>query len=181
MKNLVLLIDMDSVTADLLKVWLEDYNKTYNDALTPEQITKWDWADLTKCDAPGLYKLTERPGFFRDLPVMPGAIEVTKRLQEKGHSLFFVTACPYTVPTAGHDKYQFVAEHFSHIGPKSVIMAHKKDQIRGDILFDDSPRNLSEFSGITVAYDYPYNRETEVDYRARDWWEFEGIVDFLAR
>ena len=179
-KQLTLLLDMDSVCADLLTVWLYEYNKTYDDNLTADKIVTWDWAHLTKCAAADLYKLTEKPGFFRNLPVMPGAIEVTTRLQQKGHIMFFVTAVPYTTPTALYDKSQWVIEHMPHIGPKNVIAAHKKDMIRGDLLLDDSPRNLSEFGKIKVAYDYPYNREAKADYRIRDWFEFEKLVDELA-
>lgn len=181
-KKMALLLDMDSVAADLLPSWLAEYNEKYNDHLTPDKIVQWDWVNLTKdeCSAADLYKLTEKPGFFRNLPVMPNAIEVTKRLQEAGHTLYFVTATPYTTPTAGYEKYQWVDEHFPHIGPKNVIMAHKKDMIRGDLLLDDSPRNLNEFGKIRVAYDYAYNRGTKTDYRVSNWVDFEILINRLT-
>src|SRR5690606_37094640 len=58
--------------------------------------------------------------------------------------------------------------------------AHRKELIRGDLLFDDAPHNLEAFApyGVPVAMAYPYN-ETVPYTRVRDWPEFLALVDRL--
>jgi len=90
-----LLIDMDGVAAALLPKWLEIYNTTYNDSLTLEQITTNYEAPphILKCSIEDYRKITNAPGFFASLEVIPYAIEVSQRLQQH-HELIFVTATP---------------------------------------------------------------------------------------
>ncbi len=177
-----ILIDMDNVVADLLTKWLNIYNTTHNDCLTAEQITNWQ-IDLhvSKCSPEQFYNLIETPGFFNDLEVMPGAVEVTKNLQSKGHKLYFVTATPYNSPTAGYDKYTWVEKYFPHIGRECVIQAHHKYMIKGDVLFDDGPQNLQDFQGIKIAMDFPYNKHVGVNYRVKTWDEFEEVIDRITK
>lgn len=178
---LTLLIDMDNVVADLMTKWLASYNTTYNDCLTREHITTWQ-IDLhaSKCSAEQFHKFIEDPGFFTDLEVIPDAIEVTTRLQAKGHKIYFVTATPYNSPTGGYDKYNWVEKYFPHIGKERVMQTHHKHMIKGDILFDDGPKNLQDFQGIKIAMDFPYNRNVAVNYRVKSWLEFEKIIDQIA-
>lgn len=52
--------------------------------------------------------------------------------------------------------------------------------IKGDLLFDDGPHNLKEFDGIKVAMDFPYNKDTIVDYRVNNWLQFEKVINNLT-
>ncbi len=178
--KLRILIDMDNVVAGLLEKWLFVYNSKYADNLTAADISTWQIDNhTTKCSIKQFYELIEPNGFFAELDVLPDAIEVTKRLQDKGHELYFVTATPHNAPTAGYDKYLWCNTYFPHIGMSNVIMSHKKDMIKGDLLLDDGPINLNEFSGIKVAYNYPYNHHVIVDYRVNNWIEFEILINGL--
>lgn len=174
---MVILIDMDNVVADLMAKWLAVYNAEYGDDLKAEQIITWNIENFArKCSPKEFHQIVERANFFADLAVYPHAVDVTHRLQHDGHDLWFVTATPYENPTGGFDKQNWVQKHFPHIGRSKVIQTHNKQMVKGDILFDDGPTNLINFHGIKVAMDFPYNENTPVNYRAKDWLEFEKIV-----
>jgi 5'(3')-deoxyribonucleotidase len=176
-----ILIDLDNVTANLIDAWLAIYNSTYNDSLTADKVLDWQM-DLyaNKCSAEELHQLIATPGFFTTLAVIPDAIEVTKRLQDVGHDLYFVTATPHNCPTGGYDKLIWCHTHFPHIGKDRVIQTQHKHKIIGDILFDDGPHNLIAFPKTTIAMDMPYNKATPADYRVSSWLQFEKVVGQIA-
>lgn len=178
---MILLIDMDNVVADLMKKWLDTYNSQYNDNLLAEQISTWQIESFaSKCSPTEFHNIIEKAEFFADLDVIPDAVEVTARLQQYGHELYFVTATPYNNPTGGYDKYNWTEKHFPHIGKTRVIQAHHKHMVRGDLLFDDSPINLQNYPGIKVAMDFSYNKHVAVNYRVKDWLEFEKTVNQIV-
>jgi 5'(3')-deoxyribonucleotidase len=178
---MVILIDMDNVAANLMKKWLDVYNQRYGDTLTGDQIMNWQ-IDMhaTKCDPADFYGIIGEPGFFADLDVMPDAVAVASRLKDAGHELYFVTATPYNNPTGGYDKCNWVQQHFPFIGRDGVIQAHKKHMVIGDLLFDDSPKNLKDFPGTKVAMDWNFNKNVQVNYRVTGWLEFEKVVHQLV-
>ena len=178
---MVILIDMDNVVADLYTKWLAVYNKEYDDNLRSEEIVSWNIETYArKCSPKEFHTIVERAEFFADLEVFPHAIEVTQRLQQAGHDLYFVTATPYENPTGGYDKCNWVDKYFPHIGKAHVIQAHHKHMIKGDVLFDDGPVNLVNFPGIKVAMDFPHNKNVSVNYRAKNWLEFEKIIHIIV-
>jgi 5'(3')-deoxyribonucleotidase len=173
---LTLLIDMDNVAANLLKKWLDVYNTTYGDSLTPEQITQWNLhVQATKCSAADF--------FFADLEVIPNAVEVVKRLHEASHKVYFLTATPYSNPTGGFDKCNWIQNHFPFIEKDArsrVIQAHHKHMVIGDLLFDDSPANLESYPGTKIAMDWNFNKNVVVNYRVAGWLEFEKVVEQIV-
>lgn len=179
---MILLIDMDSVSAHITKKWVDTYNDLYNDDLTYEEADQsWDPHSRVKCSVEEYRKIADAPGFFADLEVFPDAVEVSKRLMAAGHSIYFLTATPLMNPTAGYDKMNWANRHFPHIGHKQVIQAHHKFMAVGDLLLDDSGRNLQTFPGLKVAMNYPHNQSYKVDHRVNSWLEFEAVVNELAK
>ena len=176
-KMLQLLVDMDGVVARLMEKWLAVYNAEYHDNLRPEDIKTWHAEQYARKCSPGEFNaIINRPGFFADLEVMPYAIEITKKLQDQGNTIYFVTATPYDSQTAGYDKMQWVDRHFPHIGKDHVIQAHHKNMVKGDLLLDDGPSNLEHFPGVKVAFDAPYNRNVHANYRISYWPQLEEVV-----
>lgn len=177
MKPMILLLDMDGIVANLLKKWLNTYNQEYDDNLTLTQIGSWDVEKYAKkCSPKEFHAIIERPHFFADLEVLPGSIEITKKLQDMGHILYFVTATPYDNPTAAYDKQKWVDKYFPHMGKSKIIHTHDKYMVLGSLLLDDHPKNLEEFPGIKVVVDYPYNQDVKADYRVKDWFEFLEVI-----
>lgn len=175
---------MDNVVANLLKKWLDVYNQTYGDSLLPEQITSWALHNqATKCSPADFYGIIAKPGFFADLEIMPHAAGVIQRLHEAGHAIYFLTATPYSNLSGGYDKCNWVQKYFPFLEKDArnrVIQAHHKHMVKGDLLFDDSPSNLDAYPGIKVAMDWAFNRHVSVNYRAKDWLQFETIVNQIV-
>ena len=163
------LIDLDSIIVDLMPTWLGLYNAEYDDDLAISDIHSWDTHLFTKveCDTK-VYEYLRRPGLFRNLPPIPGAIEGVRALVEQGHEIYVVTAAPDGSAT---EKIEWVKEHLPFLGHKRVVICYHKQVVDGDVLIDDGPHNLTNWraahpNGRTVSIKYPYNRDTKVDYVA---------------
>lgn len=163
MSALTVLVDLDGICADILTPWLAEYNHEYNDNLTIEQITCWDLHEVVDpaCGVK-IYDYIERPGFFRHLKPIPGARDAIETLKRDGHEVVIVTAPSKGVTCAG-EKIEWVKEHLG-LKRQDVICAHRKELISGDVLIDDSPKNVKKYltenpgaSALTIAY--PYNEE----------------------
>jgi len=166
---------MDSVTVDLMSKWFGRYNKEYNDQLKIDQLASWNTEHFVKPECGSkIYDYLLEPGFYRDLQPIPHAIEVLKRLT-KEYTIYIVTTSP---KTALMDKVDWVEEHLPFISASQIIFTHHKEQIKGDLLFDDAPHNLISFQesgGISVAMDYAYNRHVKCR-RVSNWLEFESAL-----
>jgi len=170
-----ILVDMDGVLCDLVAKWFAAYNAEYNDNIRPEDMKVWGPHRYAR-EGKRIYKYLSQPGFFRDLPPIPGAIKGMRHLIEAGHDVVIVTAA-----RRGHDdKLRWVEKHLSFLPKDHVIFAHRKELVRGDIMFDDAPHNLrgfAEYGGTPVAMAYPYNED--VPYKRVTSWE--QFLDFVAQ
>jgi 5'-nucleotidase len=170
-----LLIDMDSVIVDLMTEWHRRYNEQYEDDLSVERVLSWETERFVKPECgEKVYDILDEPGLFRHLPPQPDAVSVLERLSRE-YDILIVTSSRTHAYT---EKEQWVEEHLPFIGRHNLIFAHRKDMIRGDLLFDDAPHNLQAFAAtgrVAVAMDYPYNRDVNVP-RVQNWREFEGFL-----
>lgn len=175
MKDKRLLVDMDSVTTDLMSKWHQRYNADYDDDLTVEKVSHWGMHELVKQECGSkIYDYLEEEGFYRDLSPLPHAVETLERLSED-FEIFLVTASPVN---AMADKVRWVKTHLPFFDPQKIVFTHHKYIVKGDLLFDDAPHNLLAFQqhgGLAVAMDYPYNRGIDCP-RVKNWLEFEKFV-----
>lgn len=124
-------------------------------------------------------RMTEEPGWFRELPVVPGSQEGVARLMEAGVDIWICTKPMEGNPTCASDKYEWVAEHFPDLA-KRVIVTPNKGLVVGDVLLDDAP--LSDW--------FPYACWTPVIYECgyngggSDWghlprWTWDQDIEIL--
>ncbi len=170
-----LLIDMDSVICDLMSEWHRRYNDDYDDNLSVEKLNCWRSEDYVKNECgEKIYDYLDEPGLFLRLKPLPHAIEVLERLVKQFEVLIVTSSRTY----AYTEKELWVEKHLPFIGKKNLIFSHRKEMIRGDLLFDDAPHNLTAFkdSGrLAVAMNYRYNQEIDVP-RVNNWLEFEMLL-----
>lgn len=188
MKYLDILIDLDSITNNLLEKWLGLYNADYDDYLSPVDILTWDTHLYVKpeCGVKIYHYFT--PELFLSLDPMPGAVDAITDLHDMGHNITFVTATPWGCADA---KYTWCKEHFPFLTHKDVIMAHKKYLVTGDVLIDDSPSNILEYRHhhsnakiFTIAYPYNQGVADLCDLRLGAWDDtraaWDGFVDEIT-
>ena len=161
-KKVKILIDMDGILVDLCTKWLEVYNEEYGDSLTQGDFTAWDWRVDAK---PGSdpHSIIKRPGFFDDLPPLPGAVDGFKELYRSHHDV--IVASSPAGPDSARAKMEW-CEKYLGVGKEDVSLTYHKSWFAGscDVIVDDKPETLREWShrgkdAYTIAY--PFNAKAQ--------------------
>ena len=108
------------------------------------------------------------PGLFRSLKPIESAISsVEKLLHSEKYEVYFLSTAPWNNPSAWTDKRLWLAEQFGDIINRRLILTHRKDLVKGDILIDDRPNNgAKDFEGELIKFgsdEYP-NWPAVLDY-----------------
>lgn len=173
----VILVDMDETLCDLMTPWLREINLRYGTSLRREDIKTWDIFDSIKGSLPEGTSLHDTlipiqvPGIFINLQPNPGAIESVRKMLSLGWEVALITALPTSVAQPGivvGEKVRWVEQHLPEIG-RDIIVTSAKYRVRGDVLIDDSPKFLSSFPGLTVAFDAPWNQGVMTTARIQSW------------
>lgn len=169
----VLLFDLDGICCNLIRKWLYHYNRDYQDNLTEEQITSWNWDEFVKpACGKRIYRYLNRPGFFADLEPIEGCVQSLQRLSEVCEPVV-VTASP---KEACKDKMRWVEKHLPMVPRGNIVITYRKDLVAGDFMFDDAPRNLRNHPGTRIMLDYPFNRDFHDCHRVYSWHEAEALI-----
>ena len=112
---------------------------------------------------------------------MPGAAEAVRRMMEKGHEVYIVTATEYEhLYEKMHD---LLFRYFPFLKWEQVIVTCRKQMIRGDVLIDDGPHNLLGGDYRKILFDSPHNRAFDAEgngmIRVRSWEEAERAVEAI--
>jgi len=171
-----ILVDMDGVLADVYATFFELHEKE-----TGERLTLRDIAGLLEEEAfQNQRKWVSTPGFFRNLPVMPGSREVLLRLN-KIHKIIIVslaTEFPYCLT----DKQLWIHDKFPFISWQQIVFCGDKNLIKADIMIDDHFKNLDHFKGRTILFTQPHNilvKDTRHP-RVSSWTEIENFCSSLG-
>lgn len=193
MKQLTILVDIDSVVADTLPAWLLRIYQNTGVLATMDQITEWNMtacSPLNQLAPEQIYDILNEPGFTLNLPQLPGANENLRRLHNAGHQIYFVTARFGAVNMP--ETLAWIRKHFPWVKPEQQLNFIKnKHLFLGDVLIDDSADNLLAYreshpTADLITIDYPYNRvEIEglyrVPYGDDTWTKIREFVESLAR
>jgi 5'(3')-deoxyribonucleotidase len=167
--NMRIAIDMDEVLADPIKKFVQLYNRDYNVPtnflqepgkeffyhLPAEINNKW-------------YEYINEKGFFRDLPIMEGAVEAVKKLQESND--IYIVSAAMEFRNSLEDKLDWLGEHFPFIGWRNIIFCGDKI-INADVLIDDRAKNFVGFAGRKLLFTSPHNLLLNEYERVNNWQE----------
>ncbi len=108
------------------------------------------------------------PHIFRDLKPINGAISAVNTLLESSiYEVYFLSTAPWGNPSAWTDKRLWLEEKFGEKINRKLILTHRKDLVKGDILIDDRPNNgAKDFEGELIKFgstEYP-NWNAVLDY-----------------
>ena len=148
-------IDMDEVIADPIHKFIQLYNRDYS---VPIDL-KIDAGNEVYHHVPDYINMKwfdyiNEKGFFRDLPVIDGAVEALQKLQER-HEVYIVSAA-MEFPNSLEDKYHWLAEHFPFISWKNIIFCGEKI-VNTDVMIDDRAKNFIDFKGRALLFTSPHN------------------------
>lgn len=177
MSDLTVLVDLDSICADLLTPWIEAYNTEFGGNMTIADVTTFRITDLFRKDVQKqAYEIIERVGFFRDLPPIAGAINTVAAMKALGHKVLFCSS-PAT-PWCAQEKYAWIDEHYGPYGfsDRDVILASQKWYVQGDILIDDRPSTAVKYKekwpgAKVLSIEFPYNQGSPAFDLLADGWD----------
>jgi 5'(3')-deoxyribonucleotidase len=94
------------------------------------------------------------PGIFRNLKPILGSIDAVKLLlQSDNYEVYFLSTAPWNNSSAWTDKRLWLEEQFGELANRKLILTHRKDLIKGDILIDDRPNNgAKDFEGNWIQF-----------------------------
>lgn len=163
-------IDMDDVMAATAKKILLLYNTTFNKNIKEEDFKTLSFHELVEQEK---YEVIReeifKVGFFRDIEVMPDAIEVVKALHDK-YEVFVVSAAT-EFPNSLKEKLEWLNEHFPFISWKNTVFCGDKSIVTADFMIDDHEKNLKTFKGKTMLFDAIHNQKVTEYQRFMNWKE----------
>lgn len=137
----LILVDVDDTIADFSGTVLTRLAETLPASHIPPlaTITTFELELSFPAEVRPTIRSTFRaPGFCRDLPPLPGAVDALHALVDAGADVRLLTA-PLSVASCPSDKWQWVERHLGADFTRRLILAKDKTLVRGDLLVDDKP------------------------------------------
>lgn len=158
----VYLVDCDEILADCVNPMLDVVQVIEGTRYLKKDMKSWDFlASFDKSHLwPELKKYASRPGFCRSFPVLPGAQEGFKQLEQLPGTVVVVTS-PLDTPNWTMERSLWLKEHFG-VEKDRIIYTSAKQYIAGKCLVDDKFTNVSKWrarnqSGVGFLWEAPYN------------------------
>ena len=166
-------IDMDGVMADIESHLLDLYERAYGVRIPREELKGESEADAFP-DKQAVWRFVTTPGFFRTVPVMPGAVESVRALME--HFDVYIVSAAMEFPLSLSEKYEWLQEHFPFIHWRNIIFCGDKSVIDTDFMIDDHCKNLDYCKGKAIMFHAFYNAHHNHHTRARNWQEVMALL-----
>jgi len=153
-------LDVDGVLADIIYVWLEQYNKSHKKSITKEDIVRWNfWKELGFDKYEFYEELSSCWSRWLEVPPMEqGIADAVENLHSVG-TVHIVTARDMA-------STKYVKQWLEHNGINytdyvPVLRGRDKADLDYDIFIDDSPQNVIGIASKgknALLYDQPWNR-----------------------
>lgn len=167
MKKKSIAIDMDGVLADTEVQYLNYYEQQFGTRLTKEIFH--NVAEAEALPDGSIYKFLFTPGFFRTIPVMEGAVNAVKTLQQD-YDIYIVSAA-MEFPLSLYEKKEWLEEHFPFIHWSNIIFCGNKSIIDTDYMIDDYCKNLDFCKGKPILFSAGHNASITHHIRVNNWKE----------
>lgn len=171
MKKKSIAIDMDGVLADTEVQYLNYYEQQFGTRLTKEIFH--NVAEAEALPDGSIYKFLFTPGFFRTIPVMDGAVDAVKTLQQD-YDIYIVSAA-MEFPLSLFEKKEWLEEHFPFIQWNNIIFCGNKSIIDTDYMIDDYCKNLDFCKGKPILFSAGHNASITHHVRANNWKEVVAL------
>jgi 5'-nucleotidase len=172
MKKKTIAIDMDNVIADTVAQYIAWYERDYG--VRVERASLNGIPELDAFPGGAIRKFLYTPGFFRTVPVIPGAQEAVQKLME--HFEVYIASAALEFPLSLHEKYEWLQEHFPFISWRNIIFCGDKSIIGTDYMIDDHVKNLDVCKGKTFIFTAGHNINIDRHTRVNDWNEVVSLL-----
>ncbi|MGN6107264.1 MAG: 5' nucleotidase, NT5C type [Kofleriaceae bacterium] len=159
------LLDVDGVLADFVGPVLDVIYDVTGRTFRHEDVTTCDFAACLGLSADEkrwvANAISNEPGWWSSLPVLPGAHEGVAELQQIA-DVYIVTSPWDGCRTWLHERKEWLRRHFG-INKRRVFSLDEKHFVSGDILIDDKTENVRAWAeahpcALAVQWRTPHNR-----------------------
>lgn len=176
----IVLLDQDGVLADFVTGFRQAWERFGLAPLVDTSTwTQWDLTHYLPTEHKHMIDvIMGQPGFFLNLPPMPGAVEAVLGMQEAGAEVFVCSTPVATSDWCTMEKIQWLRRHLGERISKRVFFTHDKTMVRGHYLIDDKP----EIKGCVqpvwnhVVFDWPYNAHVKNKPRLHNWGQWREVL-----
>lgn len=165
---------MDDVMADTTLHIMNHVNDRLNKNYKIEEIQNPEKYTVFREDYQIIKNILWEKGFFLNIPLMPDAQEVVKKLHQK-YELFVVSAAT-EFPLSMAEKLEWLDKYFPYIGWAHTVFCGHKYMIKADYLIDDHEKNLGSFTGTPLLFNAPHNQHVEGFLRMNSWKDVEKYL-----
>jgi len=172
-------IDVDSVLADVMLIWADEYSKRSKMRVTKQEIISWDIPTVLSItpDLVNRYFSYVWKYRWREIPpTEPDIGDVTKRIHRKGYRISIITkrerpTAPYVAMWL--DLHRVYADELLF-----VYDAMPKAYYPFDVLIDDAPKNLMDIVAPKSAmlFNQPWNMDFDWPVRVNSLSEAEKLL-----
>jgi 5'(3')-deoxyribonucleotidase len=172
-------IDVDSVLADTMIVWTNEYNKRKGTNITKNDITSWDISRILPVSSTEISSLFNYIWKYRWQEIPPSRAKLgdtTRRIHRLGYRISILTKRERpTVP--------YVAKWLDHYDVFSddllfVYDDMPKAEYPFDIIIDDAPSNLIDLipPKLGILFNQPWNKDFDWPIRVNSLEETEQML-----
>jgi uncharacterized protein len=172
-------IDVDSVLADVMLIWADEYSKRNKTKVTKNLIVNWDIPTVLPITPDQVYRYFSYVWKYRWReipPTEPKIGDVTKRIHRKGYRISIITKRERpTVPYVAKwlDLHRIYADELLFI-----YDAVPKASYPFDVLIDDAPKNLVDIVApkSAILFNQPWNKNFDWPARVDSLSEAEKLL-----
>lgn len=180
-----IIVDQDEVICKFVDRILEYWNEDKHTSVMREDIKDWRMeTTLGQGSEDFIRSMMRYQELMRDLQPVEGAIYGMKKLIDSGHDVVIATAVPRCAGIVYNGKLEWLRRNMPWFDLKNFVAIHRKSLLQGDILLDDGPHNIQEWTASArpaVVFDAPWNKSCKAPHRVKHWNEFLKLVEQLSK
>lgn len=174
------LVDMDGVMAEFEEANNDIIRTHFPEIIPVARRAEFYFADTYKAHegvGEKVYKENRRPGFFKNFPVVDGAVEGWRRILEAGYQPRVCSSPLQDHDTVVDEKIDWLMEHFVPVFGdwvvKTAIFNRDKSGYDAFAVIDDRPtlRNIGKAAWQHIVFSRSYNQSVETEFRLEGWYD----------